>query len=248
MARRVLAAWWFVLTWGAATNILNAQQAGSIDLTEITPRTNLRRPPVSAGDASGRSSTSHQSHFCGPVAERPDVLTTLVSLDRSEYRLDDEPRFDLRITNIGSKPLSIPFSPHLADLQPSDPAAKFAYHELQIDLFTGGAKWATNNGGYAKLYGSEQRRGTMLVLQPGEWAEILGKGHIRTIERAPVVTDPVKRMFAQIQIFDAETMVTSTDSATVEKEFCLNQKMGPTVPVKLLNDRSEINPATSNKR
>jgi len=244
VAGKLLAACWFVLAWGAAANILNAQQAGSIDLTEITPRMTLRHPPVSAGDASGGSTTSHQLHFCGPVAERPDVLTALVSLDRSEYRLDDEPRFDLRITNIGSKPLSIPFSPHLADLQPSDPAAKFAYHELQIDLYMGGSKWDTNNGGYVKLYGSEQHRGTMLVLQPGEWAEILGKGHIRTIEPAPVLTDPVKRMHAEIQIFDTETMVTSTDSATVEKEFCLNQKMGPAVPVKLL----EISKAISNKQ
>jgi hypothetical protein len=234
VATRLLA-WWFVLTWGAATNMLTAQQAGSIDLTGITSRMSLRRPPLSAGDPTDRHGRNQESHFCGPVAERPDVLTTLVSLDRSEYRLGDEPRFDLRITNIGSKPLSVPFSPHLADLQPSDPAAKFAYHELQIELFMGGARWSTNNGGFVKLYGSDQHHGTMLVLQPGERAEILGKGHIRPVERAPVATDPVKRMYARIQIFDAETMLTSTDSATVEKEFCLNQKMGQDVPVKLVS-------------
>jgi len=233
---RKLAAIGLLVLAGGATTTLGAQQAGSIDLTEIKPRVSLRRPPVSAGDATVRHGTGQRYHVCQPVSARPVVVTTLVSLDRAEYRLDDEPRFDLRITNVGSTPLRVPFSPHLADLQPSDPAAKFAYHEVEIQFYMGGARWSTNNGGVVRLYGSEQHRGTMIVLQSGEWAEILGKGHISTIAQVPeAATDPVKRMYAQIEIYDAETMLTSTDMATVEKEVCLNQKSGPNPQVKLVN-------------
>jgi hypothetical protein len=53
---------------------------------------------------------------------------TLVSLD-TDYHIGDEPRFEVTIENAGSSPLRVLFSPHLADLQPQDPAQKFAYSE-----------------------------------------------------------------------------------------------------------------------
>ena len=43
------------------------------------------------------------------------------------HQVEDEPTFEVTVENVGSTPLSILFSPHLADLQPEDPAQKIAY-------------------------------------------------------------------------------------------------------------------------
>jgi hypothetical protein len=46
------------------------------------------------------------------------LRTTLVWLDRDEYAVGDHQKFEVRIENVGAVPVEMPFSPHLADLQP----------------------------------------------------------------------------------------------------------------------------------
>src|SRR5438105_810450 len=220
----------------ASSGIGLAQEAGSIDLRQITRRMGLRRPPARPGDPTDRRGSTSRIHNCGRVENRPVVRTTLVSLDREEYQVNDEPTFEVRITNLGSLPVKIPFSPHLADLQPEDPSHKFSYSELMVSLWIGGATWSSNMGGDVVLYGSEGNPGTMLTLQPGEWAEIIGKGHIRgpdSISQVRLARDPMTRMNAEIEIYQDQTLITSSDSATVSNEFCLIEKQGPNVNVKI---------------
>ena len=118
---------------------LQAQQIAAIDLTQMTARTDLRRPPSLPGTPDG-SSGAHEIRGC-PNFQKSIIgalRTTLVSLDRTEYKVGDEAAFEVTIENIGSTKVQIPFSPHLADLQPEDPSLKFIYLDLSVVLWLGG--------------------------------------------------------------------------------------------------------------
>jgi len=96
-----------------------------------------------------------------------------MSLDPSQYSEGRRSCFKVEIENIDSRLISILFSPHLADLQPEDPASKFSYFELQVSLSMGGRGWETNPVAGAKLYGKEDRPETIFTLHPGEGYELL---------------------------------------------------------------------------
>jgi hypothetical protein len=108
------------------------------------------------------------------------LYTSVLSLDRTEYQVGDTPKFEVTVQNNDSKPINIPISPHLADLQPQDPAQKFAYYELQISLWIAGDnRWSTSSGGSASLYGAENDPKTIIALHPGEWLRVIAKGDLR---------------------------------------------------------------------
>jgi hypothetical protein len=161
-------------------------------------------------------------------------------VDQDQYAAGDDIKFEVRILNTGSVPLTLPFSPHLADLQPADPARKFAYSELGVGLelssvlphvsFTSNA-----GGGGVTLYGHESDPGTMLTLQPGEWVQIVGIGRFMGFDGLSEANskDAVKHLNAAITIIQNETLLTSADVATTERFVCLNQTAGHDVPIKL---------------
>jgi hypothetical protein len=227
----------------AAASACFAQQAGSIDLTQITPREELRRPPARAGDPAGHSGMMSLHDPCTPLPkDSPSVQTILVWFEGKEIAEGDDPRFEVRILNTGSIPVKIPFSPHRADFQPADPSVKFAYSEMFVDLelsaeTISGPKisWTSTVGGGVRLYGKDDHPGTMLTLQPGEWAQIIGKGRIIDPGLPPLARskDAVADLNATIQIMQNETLLTSADVAITEQSFCLNKTQGPGIPIQL---------------
>ena len=74
-----------------------AQDVASIDLTQITPRTDLRRPsPVTSSSVSG----TNENHACTSTDQSVGVLrTTLTALDNTRYQFGNEPVFEVRIAN-----------------------------------------------------------------------------------------------------------------------------------------------------
>jgi hypothetical protein len=72
-------------------------------------------------------------------------------------------------------PITIPISPHLADLQPKDPAKKFAYSELDLILWIAGKEGGASTGGGLRLYGADKHADTMLTLNLGEWVRIIAQ-------------------------------------------------------------------------
>ena len=167
------------------------------------------------------------------------LRTTLVSLDRAEYKVGDEVAFEVTIENIGSTKVQIPFSPHLADLQPEDPGQKFAYLDLSVVLWLGGRQWKTTAAGVgAMLYGDDGHPGTILTLQPGESVRITGRDRIRPLEDSIVVAhirkgDVIDHANAQATIAQTEMIVGATTSASVSQQMCVISRKGPDVPVKV---------------
>ena len=173
-----------ILALAATTALIStcpAQEVGFLDLTKIKARLDVRRPEGVSPMTGGYRGTQFV-HPCYDSPHTSGTLTTSLQLDGTHYQDGDEPTFEVRIENTGSTPLRIPFSPHLADLQPANPALTFAYSELRIVLWiAGGEKWSTNTGGNAVLYGANDHANTMLTLSPGEWVRVIGKGNLRLL-------------------------------------------------------------------
>jgi hypothetical protein len=155
----------------------------------------------------------------------------------TDYQVGDEPRLEVTLQNTGSEPISVPSSPHLADLQPKDPAKEFTYNELQITLWiSSGERWSIDQGGTAALYGNDDHAGTMLTLQPGKWVQVIAKRNIR-MDGAVIglirTGFPANQAYAEASLFREETLVTSTQSATAAREVCVAQTHEQTVPIQL---------------
>ena len=219
-----------------------AQLAGSIDLTQIERRSELRRPPARDSDPSGRRGTVLTNDACATIPhDAPSLRTTLIWLDRDQYSEVDRPKFEARILNTGSVPFKIPFSPHQGDLQPADPAAKFSFWEMFVSLnvivTARNVEWRILGGG-AALYGSDSHPGSMLTLQPGEWVQIIAEAEPMSfpLSNLPPLAhsaDAITHMNADTDIHQSDMLLTSTEAATVQHPLCVRQTEGPNVVVKL---------------
>ena len=216
----------------------HAQEVAFVDLTAVEPRIDLRRPKATS-EITGGHSGAQSTVYCADSAHKTGALeTSLLSLDHTHYLVGDEPRLEVNLQNTGSEPITIPLSPHLADLQPKDPAKEFAYKELQITLsIASGERWSTNQGGGAALYGNDDHADTMLTLQPGEWVRVVAKGNIRIDDSLIELIGsgfPADHAYAETSLFREETMVTARHSAIVAREICIAQTHGQAVPIQVL--------------
>src|SRR6266481_7475027 len=195
-----------------------AQELASLDLTKIEARVDLRRPKATSLAKGGYSGTEETTPCFDSKQKTRSLHTSLVTLDRTYYQVEDEPTFEVKIENDGLTQVRIPFSPHLTDLQPKNPAQKFAYFALQITLWIASSeRWSTNTGGSVILYGSNDHPNTILTLKPGEWVRVIGKGHLIRGEFTSF-SDPADRAYAETSLFRQDTLITATQSATVSRE------------------------------
>lgn len=210
-----------------------AQELASLDLTKIEARVDLRRPKATSPAKGGYSGNDETVRCFDSKQNAGSLHTSLVTLDRTHYEIEDEPTFEVTVENNGFTPVRIPFSPHLTDLQPKNPAEKFAYFALEITLWIASSeRWSTNTGGGVILYGSNDHPNTMLTLNPGEWVRVIGNGHLFR-GNFTSFSDPADQAYAKASIFREETLITPTQSATVKREVCLAHTQGPSVPIRL---------------
>jgi hypothetical protein len=216
-----------------------AQEVGSVDLTTVAARTDLRRPGGTPPEGASVTGTGSTMACFASTRQAVALRISLVSLDRTHYQVGDEPTFEVTVENVGSEPLRIPFSPHLADLQPEDSAKKFAYSELQLVLWVAaGEVWSASTGGGISLYGAEDHADTMVTLRPAESVRIIGKGKLALPDQGPTVGlihagHVVDRVYARVSLYHVETLLTATAEATVRREVCPGQTQGQGVPIVL---------------
>jgi hypothetical protein len=242
---------YLTLAVAVATSLLftcAAQEVASIDLTKISARMDLRRPQAASPSTGGYSGATEQIDCRNSEHKLGLLRTSVVSLDRTHYLEGDESTFEVTVENAGSSPIHIPFSPHLADLQPKDPAQKFAYSTLQIVLWiAAGEQWSSSAGGGISLYGDDHRADTMLTLNPGQWARIIGNGRFGFplgngrfgiprdgLSDKLIHSHEIDRVYAQATLYREETLITPKQSATVRREVCVAQTHGQTVPIQLV--------------
>ena len=85
-----------------------------------------------------------------------------------------------------------------------------------------------------RFVGADDHPGTMLTLQPGEWARIIGRGRLSE-DFLPLIRngDVVSNANARVSIYRNETVLSASASATMSQGVCLNQSQGPTVAVRV---------------
>jgi hypothetical protein len=216
-----------------------AQEVASLDLTKIAQRSDLRRPKATSPPTSGDSGAGQSTHCPRSKPKVGELRTSLRWLDRTSYRLDDEPIFEVQVENTGSTTIRIPFYPHLADLQPDNPAKNFPYSDLRIMLWIAAedGEWSTNTGGSISLYGNDGHAGTMLSLKPGQWVRIVGTGKFSDPRNGPgdelIRLHPVGRVYARAALYREQTLITPTQAAAVAQEVCIEQTHAQTVPIQL---------------
>ena len=222
----------------AATVTCFAQEAGFVDLTGIEARKEFRHPASQNDEASQVRGAAGRLQDC-PANGTPTLRTILLWLDRSEYKVGDEEKFQVQIENIGPATITIPFSPHVADLQPADAGQTFRYSTLIVVLWLGGETWSESqsSGSEIALYGADDHPDTMLTLHPGEWAQVIGKGKLTLSKNVlPLVRngDAVSYANANVSVFGVETELSATASATIAQGVCLIQSQGPNVAVQVI--------------
>ncbi len=205
-----------------------AEEVASIDLTKVEARTELRRPTPAQETDRVRGHAIHQSNLCESSSDNSVLVrVALIGLDATRYRVGDRPRFEVTVENLDSMSLRIPFSPHLADLQPEDPSQEFAYAELHVALWiAAGEESSSNTGGDVTMYGDEQHSATMLTLNPGDSVRIVGRGQFALPADGihDVInnfTHPIDHVYARASLFRVQTLVTATARASVSTEVCL---------------------------
>lgn len=216
-----------------------AQEVGFIDLTKVTARTELRRPPSPQEDAGPRGGIEEVHRCFGSTKTVAALRADLLSLDRTHYQIGDEPILEVTVENAGSTPMEIPFSPHFADFQSKDPAEKFAYTELRIVLWIASAgAWGADTGGIVTLYGANDHKGTMLTLNPGESVRIIGKGKFLSPSDGSkdqiFRSHPADRAYAQAELYHSQHLVTSRQRAITRQEVCLAHPDGQSVAIQMM--------------
>jgi hypothetical protein len=164
-----------------SASALMAQEVAYLDLVGVKPRSELRSPPspspvCKADGTCTMSGGTFGSISCGFEArEGPRALkTALISLDRFSYAPDDAAEMEIKIENVGSVAMKIPWSPHLADLQPANETQRFHYSSFAIvvSLRSPAENSRLEIMETAKLYGVAERPSTLVLLKPGEWLRL----------------------------------------------------------------------------
>jgi hypothetical protein len=214
------------------TGIGFAQEVGFLDVTEVDPRLELRSPEVKARENEVIRRSLTEMIGCDPSEKSAGVLqSTLLGLDRSDYKIGDRPRFELRIQNVGQVPVRVPFSPHLSDIQSAGSPERLTYSLMVVELWIGGARWDANTGGRIDLFGAEDHPSTLVTLRPGEWVRIIGKGNIHRPQA--VQSTPVDRAKVRASIYEMDELLAARATATSGRHVCLSEKQGQSIPITL---------------
>jgi len=141
---------------------------------------------------------------------------------------------------MGDAPVSIPMSPHLADLHPTDVSQMFSYESLVINLWiAGGDAWSANTGGTVTLYGSEKSTKGIGILKPGEWIRVRGKGRITMpgdgldILQQIRAGHSVDRMYAETSLYRVNGAVIEGTETTATREICLPHAPGQSLTARV---------------
>lgn len=170
------------LLLGAACSLCaEGQEVAFLDLTGVVPRTDLRHPPSPPPKCSPNGGCvgggfGSVGIACGATAlgEKRVLRVGLTSLNRLQYSDGEKAEAEFLVENIGEVAMQLPWSPHLADLQPADETAEFKVKHLLLGVSLRWGDHYSSSLGWLSLYGSPDHPGTMLDLLPGESARVRG--------------------------------------------------------------------------
>src|SRR5258708_25633759 len=151
---------------------LHAQEIRYIDFPFAKQRTELRHPRGDCKEGMVCGGSGGGSVVDGaPDRRDPRALGVyLLHVTPTDINPLEPFEAEFKVLNTGQVSLELPVSPHLSDLQPSDESLDF--HYLSLSLVVRGEPDPQGPEvaavGYVTLYGSPDRDGSVIVLQPGK--------------------------------------------------------------------------------
>jgi hypothetical protein len=156
--------------------LMKAQEVRYIDLSTVTPRTELRHPPAPPREDGVGGGFGGVSVADGAPDRRDPHALGVQLLDVSPAAINPSEPFEVefKVANTGLANIELPVSAHLSDLQPADESVPFTYFSITLVVSVEG-DWRHPAFAMANLYGATDREGTLLVLRPGEWIRVRAK-------------------------------------------------------------------------
>jgi hypothetical protein len=151
-----------------------AQEMGYMDLTDNIFRERSRQTRTFGGGCSGSPHTTQ--------ASQSEVTASVVSLDKTRYRIGDEATFEIKVMNSGKENIIVPWTPHLGDLEPADPRSSYKYRVGVVLLEfrdPEGLEFSISE----TLYGSSNVPGSLRELSPGQWFTVKGRKRLDLYEQ-----------------------------------------------------------------
>lgn len=155
-----------------AASFVAVQGSGWLDLTDPHPRERIRAPHSVGSECGGVE---------GFIPHNQSTLT-LVNLDKTSYSLGEEVNYEVKIQNSGKEPIEMPWTPHLADLEPVDSSQSYTYLHAAVSLSFTEPISNRSFSVYANSYGSSDVPGTIRKLLPGEWIFVRARQKVETYE------------------------------------------------------------------
>ncbi len=146
-----------------------AQEAGYIDLSDNDFREASREVGIHGGGCGTSPHSAQES--------QPEVTASIVSLDKTRYRIGEEATFEVKVLNTGNETIVVPWTPHSGDLVPTRPHSSYKLSMGTISLVfedPEGFKFLIPE----YLFGLPNVPGSLRELSPGQWFIVKGRKSI----------------------------------------------------------------------
>jgi hypothetical protein len=209
--------------------VVSDQEAGFLDLTEGIVGHRIHQPTFGSGG--GISGVTGD----GPRVEhrKEPLRITLLSLDRTSYRIGEDLTYELKIENVGTEAQLFPWDPNVADVEPKNPSQPYEYQSLDISLWFRNQVDQVEALRAASLYATSEKEASRLELKPGQWVRIRGKVRLSFRDhqfKDTIISSPTSeiRAVATLSFYRAKVSVRNSD---------YNEEMNPEGP-----PRSSVDP------
>ncbi len=214
---RALLAVFIVLT----ATMVQAQQAGSHDLTSLPSQASAAPEPTFAGCPHGRV-VSTDGLMISKLRDK--FALSIEDLSSRLIPIGTEFSATVRLKNISDSNVSIPWGTSLQEILAGQPPDDLAYETatFSFKIETGiEYKRITELEGLSVLYGSDEKAGSELELAPGQWASV----RVRAVARCrwksqdPAAcpgmrTDPKARLTAE---WSENGIALKNDSCSIQR-------------------------------
>jgi hypothetical protein len=112
----------------------------------------------------------------------PEATLTLVSIDKRAYSMGEEVTFEVRVENTSKSSIEIPWTPHLADLEPGDPTRPYTYQNAAVVLDLTDPESHRSFDLFGIFYGSPDVPGTIRELRPSQSVMIRARKRLEIYE------------------------------------------------------------------
>jgi len=191
----------FSLAFFSAVNS-TPQEVAFLDLTNPpSPRTH--QPKFGSGTGgmviAADAAAIHQEH---------PLRITLLPLARDAFQPGEDVIYEIKIQNTDKQARILPWDPNIADVEPAGPSQQYDYKQAIVSLWFTSENKLTEASQVSVLYGTKERTGSTLPLEPGQSARIRAKARLSFHDERFFACAPARKVSAKASVSFASATVT----------------------------------------